>query len=253
MGRSKYMKIPILYFVVIESSRQKNIVMLWLFYSVFTTRAPGSVAAGLTESISPATSWISLASIARSLARSWLILMNKHKYEITIWYMFNQFFLLFGDIYFIHFIQELITIESIAQPKTKENNENNVIPAIHLWAGEACLNTVIMTHHCSALEYLSPTYLAISSLCAVQSLIYSSCSLECGFWADRPAGLGVAGAEPPNWATRVEGNGRAWPCLYMWRFEPYSSSDVEAYSTGTRRHRVPANIREEWKLSLDGA
>ena len=43
------------------------------------TKAPGSVAAGLTESISPATSWISLASMARSLARSWLILMNKYK------------------------------------------------------------------------------------------------------------------------------------------------------------------------------
>lgn len=42
------------------------------------TRIPGSVAAGLTESISPATSWISLASMARSLARSWLILMSEN-------------------------------------------------------------------------------------------------------------------------------------------------------------------------------
>ena len=46
---------------------------LWCDYSTIT---PGSVAAGLTESISPATSWISLASMARSLARSWLILMK---------------------------------------------------------------------------------------------------------------------------------------------------------------------------------
>lgn len=47
------------------------------------TTTPGSVAAGLTESISPATSWISLASIARSLARSWLILLSKYGYQMS--------------------------------------------------------------------------------------------------------------------------------------------------------------------------
>lgn len=192
-----------------------------------TTRAPGSVAAGLTESISPATSWISLASMARSLARSWLILMtNTHiynpKYEISM--------------------------KSAAHPKTKWRN---VITA-QIWVLEAW-TLISMTHHCSqtALEHLSPTYLAISSLCAVQSLMYSSCSLECCFRGVRPVGLGDAGAEPPSWATRVEGNGRVLLCLDMWRFEPYSSSDVEAYSTGTRRHREPANNRREWKLCLE--
>lgn len=87
-------------------------------------------------------------------------------------------------------------------------------------------------HHDSSLrtaeEHLSSAYLAISSLCAVQSLMYSSCSLECCFREDSPAGLGVAGAEPPSWATRVDGNCRACPCLDMWRLEPYSSSEVEA-------------------------
>lgn len=87
--------------------------------------------------------------------------------------------------------------------------------------------------------------LAISSLCAVQSLMYSSCSLDCCFTGARPGGLGEAGAEPLSWATRGEEKGRAWPCLEVWRLEPYSSSEVEAYSTGTRRHRETADRGEE--------
>lgn len=66
--------------------------------------------------------------------------------------------------------------------------------------------------------------------------------------AAMPAELGVAGAEPPNWATRVEGNERVYPFWERWRFEPYSSSEVEAYSTGTRRHREPAEERMRVKF-----
>lgn len=71
--------------------------------------------------------------------------------------------------------------------------------------------------------------------------MYSSCSLDCCFTGARPGGLGEAGAEPLSWATRVEEKGRVWPCLEVWRLEPYSSSEVEAYSTGTRRHRETAD------------
>lgn len=207
--------------------------MLWVSGSVLTTIAPGSVAAGLTESISPATSWISLASMARSLARSWLILMNKQIWNHHLIYVLPIFLVLFGGLFYI-----LYTTSNNHEKYFTTQNKRKYWKKI-------CNNSCPL----SALEHLSPTYLAISSLCAVQSLIYSSCSLECCFRADRPVGLGVAGAEPPSWATRVEGNGRVWPCLDMWRFEPYSSSEVEAYSTGTRRHRLPADIRKEWKLS----
>lgn len=92
--------------------------------------------------------------------------------------------------------------------------------------------------------------LAISSLCAVQSLMYSSCSLDCCFTGARPVGLGEAGAEPLSWATRVEEKGRAWPCLDVWRLEPYSSSEVEAYSTGTRRHRETADREAKKKRRI---
>ncbi|TNN71187.1 hypothetical protein EYF80_018535 [Liparis tanakae] len=59
--------------------------------------------------------------------------------------------------------------------------------------------------------------------------MYSSCSLEFCLRPDMPPGVGVAGTDPPSWATRVAGNGRAWLCLDKWRFEPYSSSEVEAW------------------------
>lgn len=62
----------------------------------------------------------------------------------------------------------------------------------------------------------------------------------------RAARPGVGGADPPSWATREEGNDCVWACLDLWRFEPYSSSEVEAYSTGTRRHRVPAKDRKDF-------
>lgn len=55
---------------VVSGLIQNNLCYIIIISSRSFTRAPGSVAAGLTESISPATSWISLASMARSLARS---------------------------------------------------------------------------------------------------------------------------------------------------------------------------------------
>lgn len=44
----------------------------------------GAVPDELTESISPATSWISRAKIAKSLARSWLILRTQGNNLLTI-------------------------------------------------------------------------------------------------------------------------------------------------------------------------
>ena len=43
----------------------------------------GAVPEELTESISPATSWISRARIAKSLARSWLILRTQGNNLLT--------------------------------------------------------------------------------------------------------------------------------------------------------------------------
>lgn len=95
---------------------------------VVCTRAPGSVAAGLTESISPATSWISLASMARSLARSWLILIKKRQMLSIVQYGSKQLEVLglFRDGNFFILLQQrsdLITVRGKARPKQMQIND----------------------------------------------------------------------------------------------------------------------------------
>lgn len=87
-------------------------------------------------------------------------------------------------------------------------------------------------------------YLAISSLCAVQSLMYSSCSFMRFLTPSPPGavtppqpGLAVLLSLELRCGTRWWG--RTWeraPCFGEFRLEPNSSSEVEPYSGGRRLH-----------------
>lgn len=154
----------------------------------------GAVPDELTESISPATSWISRAKMAKSLAKSWLIL------------------------------------------RTQGNN-------LLIRQGSLGLRRCFKVQMNQKIS--DDRYLAISSLWAVQSLMYSSCSfMRC--LMPTPPGIAATPAGPelvaelslePRCGTRWWGRtwGRA-PCFAEFRLEPNSSSEVEPYSGGRRLH-----------------
>lgn len=99
----------------------------------------GAVPDELTESISPATSWISRAKMAKSLARSWLILRTHGNNLSTI--------------------------------QQTDGGREEVFRA---WNHATCAYkkaAVLEIDWCA-----NDQHLAISSLCAVQSRMYSSCS-----------------------------------------------------------------------------
>ena len=108
-------------------------------------------------------------------------------------------------------------------------------------------------------------YLAISSLWAVQSRMYSSCSrILClrttppGPRAGPRAELGAEpdtelGVAPGKRGLRRIWEGLRWgrPCLDKFLFEPNSSSEVEPYSGGNRRHLLDAGRRRGGKEGRD--
>lgn len=92
-------------------------------------------------------------------------------------------------------------------------------------------------------------YLAISSLWAVQSLIYSSCSLILCLMVMLP-GLVVTVPELLSLLVRRAVPGLRRPALGEFLFEPNSSSEVEPYSVLSLRHLLLATDTQEHVVSV---
>lgn len=87
-------------------------------------------------------------------------------------------------------------------------------------------------------------YLAISSLWAVQSLMYSSCSLILCLTVMLP-GLVVTVPALLSLLVRKAAPGLRRPALGEFLVEPNSSSEVEPYSVLSRRHLLLAADTQE--------
>lgn len=168
----------------------------------------GAVPDELTESISPATSWISRAKMAKSLARSWLILRTQGNNLLTI------------------------------RRGSLGLGINSHMNTWNLHTQNSIYKTV-KPLKLSFTQFSVDQYLAISSLCAVQSLMYSSCSfMRCLIPTPpgpvTPTGLTVVPSLELRCGTMWWG--RTWGRFGELRLEPNSSSEVEPYSGGRRLH-----------------
>lgn len=103
-----------------------------------------------------------------------------------------------------------------------------------------CLNERISESE----EHGVDRYLAISSLWAVQSLMYSSCSLILCLMVMLP-GPAVTAPELFGLPGRRAVPGLRRPALGEFLFEPNSSSEVEPYSVLSRRHLLLAADTQE--------